>query len=139
MTQGQVDVSRDATRLELTVTPRQSDADLDVYLFGRNGLVAQSTNVGPGSERIVVRKPEPGTHAVVVSGVDVPTGTTEFDYHEAAYSRGIGTHHVPAGRREDAASPGRSSRSTRRSRRTPSRSTTGRSWVACSSPTRRVR
>ena len=48
MTQGQVDVARDATRLELTITPRQSDADLDVYLFGRNGLVAQSTTIGPG-------------------------------------------------------------------------------------------
>ncbi len=97
MTQGQIDVARDATRIELAVTPRQADADLDVYLFGRNGLVAQSTNVGPGTERIVVRNPQPGTHAIVVAAVDVPSGTTEFDYHERAYSRGIGTISVPAG------------------------------------------
>ena len=97
MTQGQVDVARDATRLEVTITPRQSDADLDVYLFGRDGLVAQSTTMGPGAEHIVVRNPQPGTHAIVVAAVDVPSGTTEFDYHEQAFSRGIGSISVPSG------------------------------------------
>jgi subtilisin family serine protease/uncharacterized membrane protein len=90
LSQGQVDVSRDATRLEMTIVPRQRDADLDVYLFGRNGLVAQATTTGPGAETLVVRDPQPGTLAIVVAGVDVPSGETEFDYHERAYSRGIG-------------------------------------------------
>ncbi len=97
MTQGGVDVSRDATRLELTVTPRQADADLDVYLFNRFGLAAQSTHVGPGAEEIVLRNPEAGSYAVIVSGVDVPSGTTEFDYHERTYSRGIGSITVASG------------------------------------------
>jgi probable HAF family extracellular repeat protein len=97
MTQGGVDVSRDATRLELTITPRQDDADLDVYLFNRFGLAASATSMGPGSERIVLRNPEPGSYAIVVAGVDVPSGTTEFDYHERAYSRGIGSINITSG------------------------------------------
>ena len=90
VSQGQIDVSRDATRVEMTITPREPDADLDVYLYGRNGLVAQAAHMGPGSETIVVRDPQPGTHVILVAGVDVPSGETEFDYHEQAYSRGIG-------------------------------------------------
>ncbi len=97
MTQGGVDVSRDATRLELAITPRQADADLDVYLFGRSGLAATATTMGPGSEKIVLRDPAPGSYAIVVAGVDVPSGTTEFDYHERAYSRGVGSIEITSG------------------------------------------
>ena len=92
MSQGLVQVPRDVTEMELTVTPRQQDANLDVYLINSTaGLVARLASPGPGGEHIRLRNPLPGTYAVVVAGTDVPSGTTEFDYHERLFSSAIGS------------------------------------------------
>ena len=92
LSQGTVQVPRDVTEMELTVTPRQQDANLDVYLINSSaGMVARLTSPGPGGEHIRLRNPLPGTYAVLVGGTDVPSGTTEFDYHERLFSRSIGS------------------------------------------------
>ena len=92
LSQGPVQVPRDVTEMELTVTPRQQDANLDVYLINSSaGMVARLDSPGPGGEHIRLRNPLPGTYAVLVGGTDVPSGTTEFDYHERLFSRSIGS------------------------------------------------
>jgi probable HAF family extracellular repeat protein len=87
----QVDVPRRATRLDMTVTPREAGSDVDVYVIDVQGqLVGAGTTVGSGAERVVVDDPRPGSYYVVVAGVRSPTGTTTFDYHEELYSQGLG-------------------------------------------------
>ena len=92
MSQGLVQVPRDVTEMELTVTPRQADANLDVYLVNATaGLVARLVTPGPGGEHIRLHNPLPGTYGIFVAGTDVPSGTTQFDYHERLFSGSLGT------------------------------------------------
>ncbi|MBM0256160.1 S8 family serine peptidase [Micromonospora sp. 4G55] len=86
-----IQVPRDATGLDLTLTPRQDDADLDAYLISASTGERWSANrVGPGRERITVRNPRPGTYVIMVAAVNVPSGSTAFDYHERILSPSIG-------------------------------------------------
>lgn len=91
LTANRVDVPRQSTRLDVTLTPRADDADLDMYIVGARGVAATSMDIGPGVERIVMDDPAPGTYYVVVTGADVASGPVTFDYHEEMFSRGIGT------------------------------------------------
>ncbi|WP_405687326.1 S8 family serine peptidase [Streptomyces sp. NBC_01387] len=91
LTSNRVDVPRQSTRLDVALTSRADDADLDMYIVGARGIVGTSMNIGPGVERIVLDDPAPGTYFVVVTGADVPSGPATFDYHEEMFSRGIGT------------------------------------------------
>ncbi|MFJ2090595.1 S8 family serine peptidase [Streptomyces sp. NPDC087901] len=91
VTANRVDVPRQSTRLDVTLTPRADDADLDMYIVGARGIAATSMNIGPGVERLVMDDPAPGTYYVVVTGAHVVSGPVTFDYHEEMFSRGIGT------------------------------------------------
>ncbi|MGW8568611.1 S8 family serine peptidase [Isoptericola sp. NPDC055881] len=90
--QNRVDVPRDATLLDLTLTPL-ADADLDVLLvhLASGQVVARGQEVGAVPERLTVRDPAPGTYIVVVSGTSVPGGQVEFDYVEKFFSPSLGT------------------------------------------------
>jgi uncharacterized membrane protein len=90
--QNRVDVPRDATLVDLTLTARQDDVDLDVLLVhaATGQVVAQAQDIGPTAERVVVRDPMPGSYWVVVYGTSVPSGSSEFDYVEKVYSPSIG-------------------------------------------------
>lgn len=90
-TANQIDVPRQSTRLDLTLTPRDSAADLDFYLFLGGSIVAAGTTSGSSPERIVVDEPRPGSYFVVVAGANVPGDKVTFDYHEEMYSKGLGT------------------------------------------------
>ena len=138
MTQGQVDVSRDATRLEMTIAPRQPDADLDVYLFGRNGLVAQATTRRPGSRDHRGPRPPARQHGDRGGGCRRPERGRRSSTTTSGPTR-VGSAASPStpapGRRLD---PGQTAHGQRRrSRRTPSRSAALLSSDASSSPSRR--
>ncbi|WP_427896527.1 S8 family serine peptidase [Kribbella sp. GL6] len=90
-TMNQIDVPRQATRLDLTLTPRDPAADLDFYLFLGSSMVGSGTTTGGAPERIVLDDPRPGSYFVVVAGANVPSGEVTFDYHEEMYSKGLGT------------------------------------------------
>ncbi|GAA1730082.1 hypothetical protein GCM10009809_27020 [Isoptericola hypogeus] len=91
--QNRVDVPRDATLLDFTVTPLADGADVDVLLghIATGRVVARAQEIGPGTERITVRDPEPGSYAVVVVGTSVPSGQVEFDYVEKLFSPSLGS------------------------------------------------
>ncbi|MGF0118127.1 S8 family serine peptidase [Promicromonospora sp. Marseille-Q5078] len=97
--QNRVDVPRDATLLDLTVTPLADGADVDVLLghIATGRVVARAQEIGPGVERITVRDPEPGSYAVVVSGTSVPAAGVEFDYVEKLFSPSLGSLTVADG------------------------------------------
>jgi probable HAF family extracellular repeat protein len=105
LTANRVDVPRQSTRMDLTLTPRAKDADLDMYVVGFRGIAATSMNIGNGAERIVLDDPLPGTYYVVVTGANVPSGPATFDYHEEVFSQGIGTI-APKSDEEHALQPG---------------------------------
>ncbi|MDR2997170.1 MAG: S8 family serine peptidase [Microbacterium sp.] len=91
-TLNRVDVPRQSSRLDLTITPRDAASDVDFYVvYGATGeVLAQATTMGAGVERVVMDKPRPGTYYVVVVGVDSPSGSTTFDYHEEMFAAGFG-------------------------------------------------
>jgi subtilisin family serine protease len=92
MTMNQVDVPRQSTRLDMTITARDASSDIDMYLIYADGsLMATSTAIGQGPERIVLDNPRPGTYYVVAAGVTSTSGSTTFDYHEEMYSKGLGS------------------------------------------------
>ncbi|QIG38729.1 S8 family serine peptidase [Microbacterium sp. 4R-513] len=90
ITANQLYVPRQATRLDVTLTPREP-ADLDFYVYFRGSPIGQSTTTGDSPERIVIDDPEPGTYVIVVAGVAVAGESVTFDYHEEMFSRGQGT------------------------------------------------
>ncbi|WP_461471784.1 S8 family serine peptidase [Microbacterium sp. HJ5] len=99
-------VPRGATRLDMTLTPREA-ADLDFYVYFGGTPVGVGTTTGDGAERIVIDDPKPGTYYLVVAGVSVPDGGVMFDYHEEMFSKGQGTV-KPAGDAAFALSAGES-------------------------------
>ncbi|GGU31192.1 S8 family serine peptidase [Nocardioides albus] len=92
-------VPRDGTLLDMTLTAHDPDADLDVLVahLATGQIVARAQNVGPGTERVVLHDPAPGSYVVVVNGSSVPDGETEFDYVEKVYSPSLGTIAVTGG------------------------------------------
>ena len=88
ITQNQLYVPRETTRLDVTLTPREP-ADLDFYVYFGGMPVGQSTASGDGPERIIVDDPQPGTYYIVVAGVTGQDIT--FDYHQEMFSKGQGT------------------------------------------------
>jgi probable HAF family extracellular repeat protein len=90
--QNRVDVPRDGTLVDLTITPREDDTDLDVlFVHAATGrLVARGQEVGSVAERVVVRDPMPGSYYLVVQGTSLPGETAAFDYVEKIYSPSIG-------------------------------------------------
>ncbi|MGC5165661.1 S8 family serine peptidase [Luteimicrobium sp. DT211] len=84
-------VPRDVTEVDMSFTPRDADADLEVYVFVGSTLLVKDLDPRPGEVSFRLLNPPPGTYHVVVSGTRVPSGSTAFDYHEAVFSDGIGT------------------------------------------------
>ncbi|MEI7056920.1 S8 family serine peptidase [Nocardioides sp. CCNWLW239] len=97
--QNGVFVPRDGTLVDMTLTAHDPDADLDVLVayLATGQIVARAQNVGPGTERVVLHDPAPGSYVVVVNGTSVPDGQTEFDYVEKVYSPSLGTVAVTKG------------------------------------------
>jgi subtilisin family serine protease len=93
--QYQVTVPAGASRLEVGIgNPGDAAADLDLYLIKDGVLVAQSAD-GDAEESVSLKNPPAGSYQVEVDGYAVPSGHTEFDYHDVFFSSGLGTLQVP--------------------------------------------
>lgn len=90
VTANQLYVPRGATRLDVTLTPREP-ADLDFYVYFGGAPIGQSAVAGESPEHIVIDNPQPGTYLIVVAGVTVAGDGVTFDYHQEMFSQGQGT------------------------------------------------
>lgn len=89
-TVNQLYVPRGASRLDVTLTPReQADLDFVVYFNGRP--LGQGLATADSPARVVVDDPQPGTYYMVVTGVNVAGDAVTFDYHQEMFSKGQGT------------------------------------------------
>ena len=92
-----VDVPAGAQRLDVSIgNPADVGADLDLSVFWNGDLIGQSAD-GDSEESVSILNPPTGTVTVEVSGYDVPSGSTAYDYRDVFFASGLGTLTVPIG------------------------------------------
>ncbi|QTT73845.1 S8 family serine peptidase [Streptomyces mobaraensis NBRC 13819 = DSM 40847] len=92
-----VTIGEGVTRFEAAIggaADPKADLDLTVY---RDGKPVGSSTSGGSDELVVLTKPAPGEYTVEVTGYEVPSGTTAYDYRDVYFAPSLGEVKVPAG------------------------------------------
>ncbi|MFI6647630.1 S8 family serine peptidase [Streptomyces sp. NPDC050529] len=95
MTGKQITVPRDASRFEVSMgNVSDPKADLDLFLVSQGGALVGSSTNGGSEETITVDKPTPGYYFLQIAGVNVPSGSTEFDIQDTMFADSLGAASV---------------------------------------------
>lgn len=86
----QVTLPAGVSRLDVSIgSPSDTAADLDLYVYRDDVLVAQSAG-GGSDESVSLSNPAPGEYTFLVNAYSVPADTTTYSYEDVYYSSALG-------------------------------------------------